>query len=289
MQNPTLGILHPGNMGVSVAASARNSGCDVYWASDGRSASTRARAEEQGLRDASTLDNLCRVCGVIVSVCPPHVAEDVAEAVMRHGFAGLYLDANAISPQRAVRMGERMAAADITFVDGAIIGGPAWQPGETWLYLSGGKAAALTDCFAAGPLETIVMGDEVGKASALKMVYAAWSKGSTALLCGVLAAAEELGVGNALAARWDADREGFTEQSVNRARRVTEKAWRFAGELEEIAATFEAAGLPGGFHAAAAELYRRLAGFKDAESTPSIEDVLAALLDPAAGNGAGAP
>jgi 3-hydroxyisobutyrate dehydrogenase-like beta-hydroxyacid dehydrogenase len=274
-----MGILHPGNMGVSVAASAQNSGCDVYWASDGRSAQTRARAEGQCLRDARTVADLCHTCGVIVSVCPPHAAEEVADEVLRHGFAGLYLDANAISPQRAVRIGERMAAAGVAFVDGAIIGGPAWQPGETWLYLSGAEAATAADCFAAGPLEPIVMGDEVGKASALKMVYAAWSKGSTALLCGVLVAAAEYGVWDELTARWDADREGFTGQSVDRARRVTGKAWRFAGEMDEIAATFEAAGLPGGFHAAAAELYRRLAGFKDAASVPSIEQVLAALVN----------
>jgi 3-hydroxyisobutyrate dehydrogenase-like beta-hydroxyacid dehydrogenase len=279
VQKLKLGILHPGNMGVSVAASARNSGCEVYWASDRRSAETHARADEQSLLDAGTVEDLCRTCEVIVSVCPPHAAEDVLEEVLHHGFTGLYLDANAISPQRAGRMGERMAAAGASFVDGAIIGGPAWKPGATWLYLAGVEAAVLADCFAAGPLETIVMGEQVGKASALKMVYAAWTKGSTALLCGTLAAAEALGVREDLAARWDADREGAAGQNVQRARRVTEKAWRFAGEMEEIAATFEAVGLPGGFHVAAAELYRRLAGFKDAESTPPIEDVLAALVE----------
>jgi hypothetical protein len=100
-------------------------------------------------------------------------------------------------------------------------------------------------------------------------------------MCGVLAAARELGVWDELAVRWDADREGFTDQSVNRARRVTEKAWRFAGEMDEIAATFEAAGLPGGFHAAAAELYRRMADFKETDALPPIGDVLAALVAPA--------
>jgi len=279
MQNTKLGILHPGAMGVSVAASARNSGCEVYWASDGRGAQTRERAEAQGFRDAGSVADLCAACEVIVSVCPPHAAEDVAAEVLSHGFTGLYLDANAISPQRAARIGARLEAAGVSFIDGGIIGGPAWKPGATWLYLSGPAAEAVARCFAAGPLETIVMGDEIGQASALKMCYAAWTKGSTALLCGVLAAAKELGVWEELAGRWDADWEGFTEQSEGRARRVTAKAWRFAGEMEEISATFEAAGLPGGFHAAAAELYRRMADFKDASSPPSLEDVLAALLE----------
>jgi hypothetical protein len=111
------------------------------------------------------------------------------------------------------------------------------------------------------------------------MSYAAWTKGSTALLSAILATAEALGVWEDLARQWERNWPGFAEQSVNRARRVTAKAWRFAGEMDEISATFEAAGLPGGFHAAAGELYRRMAGFKDAPDTPSLEEVLAALLE----------
>jgi 3-hydroxyisobutyrate dehydrogenase-like beta-hydroxyacid dehydrogenase len=281
-QKPKLGILHPGSMGVSVAATAQNSGCEVYWASEGRSANTRARAEAHGLRDAGALSDLCRACSVIVSVCPPDAAEEVAEEVRSRRFSGLFLDANAISPQRAVRIGERLAAAGISFVDGGIIGGPAWEPGSTRLYLSGGDAGTAADCFAAGPLATIVMGTEIGQASALKMCYAAWTKGSTALLCAVLAAAAELGVSEELAHRWEQDWPGFGAQAANRARQATAKAWRFAGEMDEIAATFAAAGLPGGFYVAAAELYRRLAGFRDASATPSLEEVLAALVAPAA-------
>ena len=162
------------------------------------------------------------------------------------------------------------------------LGGPAWEPGQTWLYLSGDRAQAIADCFAAGPLETTVIGQAIGKASALKMSYAAWTKGSTALLSAILATAEALGVWEDLARQWERNWPGFAEQSVNRARRVTAKAWRFAGEMDEISATFQAAGLPGSFHAAAGELYRRMAGFKDAPETPTLEEVLAALLEPGA-------
>jgi 3-hydroxyisobutyrate dehydrogenase-like beta-hydroxyacid dehydrogenase len=277
MQKPNLGILHPGTMGISVAASAQNSGCQVYWASEGRSAQTHERAQRFDLHDATTLGNLCHICPVLVSVCPPHAAEDVAQAVLSHGFTGLYLDANAISPRRAERIGGRMMAAGVTFVDGGIVGGPAWEPGDTWLYLSGRGAETVADCFSAGPLETAVIGEPIGKASALKMCYAAWTKGSTALLCAILATAETFGVWEELEQQWERDWDGFADQAVNRARRVTAKAWRFAGEMEEISSTFEQAGLPGEFHAAAAILYRRLAHFKDASSKPSLEEVLAAL------------
>jgi 3-hydroxyisobutyrate dehydrogenase-like beta-hydroxyacid dehydrogenase len=274
-----LGILHPGNMGISIAASALNSNCEVYWASEGRSAQTHERAEEFNLHDTKTLAALCDTCSAIVSVCPPHAAEEVAEEVLACGFTGLYLDANAISPPRAVRIGEKMIAAGVTFVDGGIIGGPAWEPGRTWLYLSGGQAREILPCFSAGPLETEVIGEAVGKASALKMCYAAWTKGSTALLCAILAAADSLEVWEELRQQWERDWPGFADQSANRVRQVTAKAWRFAGEMNEISATFEGAGVPGGFHAAAADLYRRIAHFKNDLSTPMLEEVLAALIE----------
>jgi 3-hydroxyisobutyrate dehydrogenase-like beta-hydroxyacid dehydrogenase len=276
MTYQNVGILHPGDMGISVAASARNGGHTVYWVSDGRSAQTRERAEQHGLADAGTLAHLCATCSVILSVCPPDAAEMVARDVLAQGFAGLYVDANAIAPQRAERIGQHMSEAGARFVDGGIIGGPAWKPGATWLYLSGEAADEAAALFAAGPLETSVIGDEIGKASALKMCFAAYTKGSTALLCAALAAAESLGVRVELTEQWT--RDGFAEQASQRARNVTAKAWRFAGEMDEIASTFSEAGVPDGFHLAAGEIYQRLAEFKGAAETPSLDDVLAALL-----------
>jgi len=276
----TVGILHPGEMGISVAACAQNSGQKVYWASQGRSIETRGRADEFGLLDAGTLTKLCETCSVIVSVCPPHAAEEVADQVLASGYKGLYIDANAISPQRAARIGQAMAVSGAAFVDGGIIGGPAWEPKRTWLYLSGEQAQGAAALFSAGPLETAVIGDEIGKASALKMCYAAYTKGTSALLCAIMASAEALGVREDLERQWSRGGSDFAEQTTNRVRRVTGKAWRFAGEMDEIAATFESAGLPGGFHAAAGNLFERMACFKDATSTPELDAVLDALLDP---------
>jgi 3-hydroxyisobutyrate dehydrogenase-like beta-hydroxyacid dehydrogenase len=273
-----IGIIHPGEMGVSVAASAVNSGCEVYWASEGRSPETRERAAKHGLKDAGTVSNLCKTCSIILSICPPHAAEDVAWEVLGCGFSGMYVDANAISPQRTLKIGETMAAANVEFVDGGIIGGPAWTPGETVLYLAGKGADEIAECFVAGPLETRGLGEEIGKASALKMCYAAYSKGTTALLCAVLATAEELGVREALNLQWTDDDPGFAEKTEMRVRRVTKKAWRFAGEMEEISATFDEAGLPGEFHAGAAETYRRLARFKGWSEAPELDEVLAAMI-----------
>lgn len=273
-----IGILHPGEMGISVAASARNGGHTVFWVSEGRSLHTRQRAQSHSLVEQHSLKELCQKCSIILSVCPPHAAEEVANKVLSHSFKGLYADLNAISPQRAIRIGEAMAANGVAFVDGGIIGGPAWEAGETWLYLSGNQAQHIASCFSAGPLEIEIIGDKIGKASALKMCYAAFTKGTTALLCAVFGAAQGLEVRDELERQWDRDESAAAEKAIQRARRVTAKAWRFADEMEEIAATFAQAGMPGGFHEAAADIYRRLGRFKGRATIPELPEVLIALL-----------
>jgi 3-hydroxyisobutyrate dehydrogenase-like beta-hydroxyacid dehydrogenase len=273
-----LGILHPGEMGVSIAASAINSGHQVYWVPDNRSDKTRLRAEKHNLIETKSLTQLCQTSEIIFSICPPHAAEDIAKSVVAVGFKGYYLDANAIAPQRTIKIGRVMESNGIHFIDGAIIGGPAWTPKETHFYLSGKDAKVIANCFSNGPLETKIISDEIGKASALKMCYAAYSKGTTALLAAILATAESLGVRKELYQQWDMDDASFSEQTNRRATRVTAKAWRFEGEMHEIASTFQEAGLPNGFHEAAAEIYHRLADFKDAPEMPKLEDVLEALL-----------
>lgn len=278
MDKPNVGILHPGQMGSSLAAAAQNSGCQVYWASEGRSAATYERAQQLGLHDAGTVAQLCQICSVLVSVCPPHAAQEVAGQVAGHGFSGLYLEANAISPQRVTAIAQRVGGAGAGVVDGGIVGPPAWEPGTTWLYLSGERAHEAAACFSAGPLETEVLGLDVGPASALKMCYAAWTKGSTALLAAIVAAADALHVWQDLRQQWERDWPGFPGQAEGRVQRVTAKAWRFAGEMEEIAATLASAGLPSGFHTAAADLYRRMAHFKDVPTATPLDEVLAALV-----------
>lgn len=273
-----IGILHPGEMGISIAASAINSGHQVYWSSQGRSDKTRARAEKHNLTEVDSFPRFCQTCETILSICPPHAAEEVARSIVEAGFKGLFLDANAISPQRAIGIGQMLEAAGIRFVDGGIIGGPAWTPNETRLYLSGEHASEIASCFSKGPLETKIIGSEIGKASALKMCYAAYTKGTTALLSAILAVAESLGVREELYQQWDMDDKGFSEQVNQRVRRTIAKAWRFEGEMHEIASTFHEAGLPEGFHQAAAEIYHRMADFKDAGETPPLDEVLNALF-----------
>jgi len=267
-------------MGVSVAASFKTAGNEVLWASDGRSEATRQRAQDAGLNDAVTVRALCETCSIIVSVCPPHAARDVASEVLGYGFNGHYVDANAISPQIAVSLDVLFASAGGSFVDGGIIGGPAWTSGNTWLYLSGSTAAEIASILAGGALGVACIGEVPGKASALKMCYAAYSKGTTALLAAILAAATHYGVREELEDQWAQDDPDFSEQTLARIRRVTAKAWRYIGEMQEISATFQAAGVPGEFHLAAAEIYRRMDGLEQRSELPSLEEILLRLIQP---------
>jgi 3-hydroxyisobutyrate dehydrogenase-like beta-hydroxyacid dehydrogenase len=270
-------ILHPGQMGISIAAAAQTSDSAVYWLSEGRSDQTRQRAAEHNLQEGRTLPQTAPNMDLIISVCPPHAAETVAQQVAETGFKGLYLDANAISPARARRINQVMTAVQASYVDGGIIGGPAWEPNRTWLYLSGPDAQQVADCFAGGPLGVEIIGSEPDKASALKMCFAAYTKGTTALLAAILATAETLDVRHDLERQWSRNGSDFAAQTAERVRRVTAKAWRFAGEMDEIADTFQTAGLPGGFHQASADIYQRLAHFKGAEETPELTAVLQSL------------
>jgi 3-hydroxyisobutyrate dehydrogenase-like beta-hydroxyacid dehydrogenase len=273
----TVGILHPGDMGSVVGACAVAGGSRVLWASEGRSAGSRERAAAAGLEDARTVAALVAASDVILSVCPPHAAIDLARDVAGRRFAGLFVDANAVAPATAREIGTVVETGGATFVDGGLIGPPPRNAGSTRLYLSGREAKRAAALFESTALKAIAIGDGPGAASALKMAYAAYTKGSSALLMAIRALAASEGVDDALLAEWRRSQPDLPKRSEAAARDNARKAWRFVGEMEEIAATFAAAGLPGGFHEAAAVIYERLAGYKDAATPPSMADLVAPL------------
>ncbi len=254
MAGQTVGLLHPGEMGAAIGAVLVNQGQRVVWASAGRSATTRERAQAAGLEDASSVGRLVQLSDAIVSVCPPHAAREVARSVA--GFEGVFVDANAVAPATARELSETVAGAGGEFVDGGIVGPPPGAAGTTRLYLSGSAAAGVADLFAGSAVDARVVSDEVGAASAVKMAYAAWTKGTAALLIAIRELARAEQVEPVLLEEWRSSLPELLERSERAVRSGQAKGWRWVGEMEEIAATFSAAGLPGGFHQAAAEVFR---------------------------------
>ncbi len=236
-----VGLLQPGEMGATVGNALVTAGHDVLWASEGRSDASRARAS--AFTDAETAADVAARAEVVFSVVPPHAALDTARALA--GYAGIYVDANAIAPGTAREVGTHFAR----FVDGGIIGGPP----EPRLYLSGEDAETVAALFAGSPIEARVTSD----ASALKCAFAGWSKGSGALLLTIRAYAERTGVWDDLAAEWPPK---LHARLASAERSAKAKGWRWVGEMEEIAAALETEGMPGGFHEAAAKIYRKTLG-----------------------------
>ena len=274
----TVGVLHPGEMGSAVGASTVAAGARVIWTSEDRSAATRARADADGLHDVHWLNGLVNQSHIIVSICPPDFAEDVAESVTTLGYHRIYVDANAVSPALVRRMATRIEETGAHFVDGGIIGGPPRKAGTTRLYLSGEYAPRVATALAGGPLEVRVLDAPVGAASALKMAYASWTKGTSALLAAVEALAIHEDVLEPLLAEWRRGHTGLEERAEGLGTAAA-KAWRWVGEMEQIAATYEAAGLPGGFHLAAADIYSRLTEFKDNWDAPGGPTLARTLLN----------
>jgi hypothetical protein len=298
-----IGLLHPGEMGSAVGACLTTAGHRLLWASQGRGSQTAARARAADLTDAGTATELARRADVIISVCPPHAALDIARSVS--GFGGLYLDANAIAPRTAREVAAIVQRSGATYVDGGIIGPPPTSAGTTRLYLSGPTSAEVRDLFADTALDARIItadapdvaasrvgelartsadvpadvaGSRVGQvaptsadvpadvaASSLKMAYAAWTKGSAALLLTAHALAEAQAVADALRAEWEMSQPELLSRCRSAERAATAKGWRWTAEMEEIAATMAAAGLPPGFHLAAAEVF---GGFPAARLRP---------------------
>ena len=275
-----LGLLHPGEMGVTVGAALVESGHAVHWLAAGRSAETRARARSSGFRSHGSLPALLEQATGVISVCPPHAAAEVAGAVAAEGFSGIYVDANAVAPATAREIagivGANAGIVGANYVDGGIVGPPARSRGTTRLYLSGPGAGDVAAWFSQGFVEAVVLGEGLAEASALKMCYAAYTKGSSALLLAIRALAEHEGVTDGLLAEWARSQPGLPERSQRAAAGTAPKAWRFVGEMREIASTFADAGLPDGFHAAAGEIYSRIGDLKDADR-PGLKEVLRAL------------
>lgn len=269
-----LALLHPGEMGVSIGMAMAASGHTVGWLSEGRGPQTHARASAAGFSAHATLDELLEGSAGVVSVCPPHAAVEVARGVIAGGYTGLYVDANAIAPNTARSIGDSVGE---NYVDGGIVGPPALQAGSTRLYLSGLHAEDVQAWFVQGFVETLVIGTDRAQASALKMCYAAYTKGTSALLLAIRALAEAEGVTEGLLGEWQRSQPGLPERSERAAHGTSKKAWRFVGEMQEIAASFEGAELPGGFHEAAADVFRRMADLKDVDQ-PTLALVLERLL-----------
>lgn len=275
--SPAVAVLHPGHMGAAVAALLRKKGTTVLWCPAGRSRETGRRAREADLVTVRTLDELVSRADLILSICPPAAAEDVAAAVADHGFRGLYVEANAISPVKFRRIADVLISRGARVMDAAIVGRPPTAHAGARIYLAGHATAGrkVSVLFADTAMQPVILGEVAGAASALKMAHLSYQKASSALAAVSLALADEHGVTDHLLAEAEREpRSALTDPTALPA--VAARAGRSVIEMVEAADAMEDAGLPAHLARAACEVLGRWAQGTYRPGTPP-EDVRAAL------------
>ncbi|MFF9010926.1 DUF1932 domain-containing protein [Streptomyces goshikiensis] len=272
----TATLLHPGAMGAAVAAQAVKAGHEVLWVPEGRSKATCQRAKQAGATACDSLGEALERSEIVLSICPPQAAEDVATTVASHAFAGVYVDANAISPQRMQRIAEEIRPG-VTVLDGAIFGPPPGGQRTARLYLAGeAQAVDLAEpLFKDTALHVRRASGSVGSASALKMAFASYQKAARTLAGVAHAPADAHGVGDELTAEAQAMASNILSDP-GYLPSVAARAWRWAPEMKDIAETLRAAGLPADMAEAAVAVMSRWEGDKD-QYDLELTDVLSHL------------
>ncbi|MEU5399549.1 DUF1932 domain-containing protein [Streptomyces sp. NPDC005963] len=274
----TVGILHPGSMGVAIASQLRRVGSQVVWDPTGRSPATIRRAREAGLTAVSGgLAELLRLSDVVIALCPPAAAEDVALQVAEHSPVGkVYVEANAVSPERVRRIADALPLAVV--IDAAVIGSPPSGGKQPRFYVSGpGEGVDQLDrLFTATDVQVCPLGEEIGRASALKLAYTSYQKVSRVLAALAYGAAEANGVGRELL-DIAALRSGSYLAETDYVPKTAARAWRWAPELAEAAELVAEAGLPDDLMRAAAVVLSRWEDVRDADL--SVEEALEKLRE----------
>lgn len=278
----TIAILMPGDMGHAVGRALREHGHDVVTCLAGRSGRTRGLAEAAGLRDLPDLETLVGQADLVLSILPPSravaQAEAVAAAMRETGETAVYVDCNAVSPDTARQAGTAIRSAGAPFIDCGIIGLAPGKGPATRFYVSGPDTAPMQALDGKG-IDVLPLGAEIGRASGLKMCYAALTKGTWTLYTAVLLTAEALGLTGPLEAEFAFSQDKALAAMRDRVPKLPADSARWVGEMEEIAATFAAAGVPSGFHEGAAEIFRLLARTPFAEETRETMDTSRTLED----------
>jgi 3-hydroxyisobutyrate dehydrogenase-like beta-hydroxyacid dehydrogenase len=283
----TVGILSPGDMGSGIGLALRQGGLEVLTCLEGRSELSRLRAEEAGIRAVASDDELVSSVDVLLSVLVPAearpLAERVAASMQRTGARPVFVECNAIAPQTVRSIAEVLAPTGAPFVDAGIIGSPPRRAGDGGRFYCSGPDTSAVEALGKHGLDVRVVGREIGQASGLKMVYAASTKGTTALWTELMVAARALGMEEALRAELGPDHV-IARQVLRGIPGMPRRSRRWVGEMEEIAATFESLGLTPRILQGAADMYRFIGATPLADQTsrepdPPLDTILGTLVD----------
>ncbi len=256
----TIAVIAPGMMGAAIGARLTANGAKVVTLLEGRSAETKARAENAGMTGAGIPE--IAETDMILSVLPPgdalSLAQNLAPALNASTRKPHYADLNAINPDTAVEIGEVIAKTGCRYIDGGIIGGP---PKDGYagpvIYVSGPDASSTRILKELG-LNCQELDAIVGTASALKMCYGGITKGVTAIGTTLALAASRAGIADALRNELMTSQPALFASLQRSVPDMFSKAYRWVAEMEEIS-TFVGDRAEGTVHKGIAGLYGRLA------------------------------
>jgi 3-hydroxyisobutyrate dehydrogenase-like beta-hydroxyacid dehydrogenase len=255
--------MSPGDMGQAVGGLLKRHGLRVITSIEGRSARTQALAARAGIEPVADDQVLAQEADILLSIMVPAQAEPFAEriapAIEQSARPLTYVDCNAIAPETSKRIGERIEAAGGVFVDAGIIGPPPRESSEATRFYASGLHADRFAVLNEHGLDIRVIGETLGDASAVKMCYAALTKGTTALMTGLSLTAERLGVSDALRAEFEISQGAMLARMRGQVPAMVPKAHRWVGEMEEIAKTFQSAGVTPKIFEGAAAVYQDVA------------------------------
>ncbi len=270
-----IAILGMGTMGAAVAAAYKASGHRVVTDLAGRTEMSVRRATERGIEAAENLRSLVRDAGIVFSIVPPDrataVSERIAQCAEKVEDKPLFVEANAIAPQRMRQIYRICRDAGLPLLDGGIVGGPPTEGARPRLYLSGYRTGELAPLDGQA-FDHKVLGSEIGQASMLKMLYAGLTKGLNALLVNQILAAEKAGLFDAYVEELACSQAALLRHAERVVPRMPADSERWEPEMREIAATLANLDLPTGFHRAAERIMARLATSPFADETRESVD-----------------
>ncbi|MBL6945513.1 MAG: NAD(P)-dependent oxidoreductase [Rhodospirillales bacterium] len=276
MPSQTIAIVSPGDMGHNVGKALRSEGLRIITCLSGRSERTRLLSDQAGFEDFPSLEEMIEAADIILSIMPPAAAfgasQTVAASIKAVGKKLPYADCNATSPQTTKRIGEVISAAGASYIDGGIVGpGPGTSENPTRFYVSGRTADAMT--VIQGPhIRVVNLGEEIGRASAIKMCFAAITKGTWTLYVAALLAAERLGITEDLHDELRNSRPKDYAEMERMVPRLPLDAERWIGEMNEISDTLSGTGITPDFHNGAAAIFELLAQTPIAQETRETVD-----------------
>jgi 3-hydroxyisobutyrate dehydrogenase-like beta-hydroxyacid dehydrogenase len=268
-------------MGSAVGASLVQAGVTVTTCLDGRSDASKRLAASAGMQDTDNLKSLVEGADLFLSIMPPAAASGFARQLFplieATGSDLLFVECNAISPANCVDIARAAVQHGIRFQDAGIVGAsPRTGRSPVRIYTSG-KHLEEMNVIATDLIKIMPVGSDIGSASALKMVYASLTKGTHALRAAALMAGEALGVGDEIRKEWQHSLPDVYRAMEGRMPKMLSASGRWAGEMREIAETYDAVGLTPDFHKGAEWIFELLAT-ADANPTGDIDDALGSIM-----------